>query len=79
MGSVYQRGNSWVGQYKDRGKTVQKAFGKKSLITKTMAREILKKIEHQIKLGKYDMLDTEIPTLIAGLTPELNKSDSKNI
>jgi integrase len=63
MGSVYQRDNSWVVQYKDRGKTVQKTLGKKSLITKTMAREILKKIEHQIKLGKYDMLDTEIPTL----------------
>jgi len=63
MGSVYQRGNSWVGQYKDRGKTVQKTLGKKSLITKTMAREIVKKIEHQIKLGKYDMLDNEIPTL----------------
>jgi integrase len=62
MGSVYQRGDSWVGQYKDRGKTVQKTLGKKSLITKTMAREIVKKIEHQIKLGKYDMLDAEIPS-----------------
>lgn len=63
MGSVYQRGNSWVGQYKVHGKTVQKTLGKKSLITKTMAREILKKIEHKIKLGKYDMLETDVLTL----------------
>lgn len=62
MGSIYQRGNSWVGQYKDRGKTVQKSFGKKSLITKTMAREMLKKIEQRVKLGQYEMLDAEIPT-----------------
>ncbi len=62
MRSVYQRGNSWVGQYKDRGKTVQKAFGKKSLITKTMAREMLKRIEQRVKLGQYEMLDAEIPT-----------------
>ena len=62
MGSVYLRGNSWVGQYRDRGRTVQKTLGKRGVITKTAAREMLKKIEQRVKLGQYEMLDAEIPT-----------------
>ncbi|MGH7800985.1 MAG: tyrosine-type recombinase/integrase [Thermodesulfobacteriota bacterium] len=64
MGSVFLRRNSWVGEYKDRGKIRRKTFGKKGVITKTMAKEMLKKIEQKVKLGQYDMLDAEIPTLL---------------
>lgn len=63
MGSVFLRGDSWVGEYKDRGKIKRKALGKKGVVTKTMAKEMLKKIEQKIKLGQYDMLDAEIPIL----------------
>ena len=63
MGSVFLRGNAWVGEYKDRGKVKRKALGGKKIITKTMAREMLKKIEQRVKLGQYDMLDAENPTL----------------
>ncbi|MGH7908557.1 MAG: tyrosine-type recombinase/integrase [Thermodesulfobacteriota bacterium] len=64
MGSVFLRGDSWVGEYKDRGKIRRKTFGKKGIVTKTMAREMLKKIEQKVKLGQYDMIDAEIPTLL---------------
>lgn len=63
MGSVFLRGDSWVGEYKDRGKTRRVAFGKKGIVTKTMAKEMLRKKEQMVKLGQYDMLDAEIPTL----------------
>lgn len=63
MGSVYLRGNSYVGQYKDRGRTVQKTLGKKGVITKTAARAILAKLEEAVTLKKYDLLDAEIPAL----------------
>jgi integrase len=63
MGSIFLRGDSWVGEYKDRGKIKRVSFGKKGIITKTMAKEMLKKIEQKVKLGQYDMLDAEIPTL----------------
>jgi len=62
MGSVFLRGESWVGEYKDRGKVRRKTFGRKGVITKTLAREMLRKIEQRIKLGEYDMLDAHIPT-----------------
>jgi integrase len=62
MGSVYPRGNSWIGQYNDRGRTIQKTLGKRGVITKTLAREMLRKIEQRVKLGEYDMLNAEIPT-----------------
>ena len=63
MGSVFLRGDSWVGEYKDRGKIRRKTFGKKGVITKTLAKEMLKTIERNVKRGEYDMLDAEIPTL----------------
>lgn len=69
MGSIFLRGDSWVGEYKDRGKIRRIAFGKKGVVTKTMANEMLKKIEQRVKLGQYDMLDAEIPTL-KGFAPE---------
>ncbi len=63
MGSVYLRGNSYVGQYRDRGRIVQKTLGKKGVITKTAARAILAKLEEAVMLKKYDLLDADIPTL----------------
>lgn len=63
MGTVFLRGDSWVGEYNHRGKNKRKALGKKGVITKTMAREMLKRIEQKVKLGQYDMLDAVIPTL----------------
>jgi len=61
MGSVFLRGESWVGEYKDRGKVKRKTFGRKGVITKTLAREMLRRLERQVKLGQYEMLDDEIP------------------
>jgi len=62
MGTVFLRNNSWVIEYKLRNKTKRESIGNKNLITKTMAREVLKKREQQVKLGQLDMLDNEIPT-----------------
>ena len=64
MGSVFLRGDSWVGEYKDRGKIKRVAFGKKGIVTKTLAKEMLKKKEQNVKLGQYDMLDAKIPILL---------------
>lgn len=63
MGSVFLRGDSWVGEYKDRGRIKRLTFGKKGVVTKTMAKEMLRKVEQKVKLGQYDMLDATIPTL----------------
>src|SRR3972149_9467945 len=63
MGSLFLRGDSWVGEYKDRGKIKRVSFGKKGVVTKTMAKEMLKKKEQKVKLGQYDMIDAKIPTL----------------
>ncbi len=63
MGSVFLRGESWVIEYNLNGKTKRESIGKKGIATKTMAREILRKKEQQVKLGQYDMLDADIPTL----------------
>jgi integrase len=63
MGSVFLRGDSWVGEYRVNGKVRRKTLGKKGVITKTVAREVLRRIEQKIKLGEYDLLDTRIPTL----------------
>jgi hypothetical protein len=59
MGTVFLRGDSWVGEYRDRRKIKRKALGDKRIITKTMAREMLKKKEQLVKLGQYDMLDAK--------------------
>jgi hypothetical protein len=39
MGSIFLRGDSWVGEYKGRGKIRRVTFGRKNIITKTMAKE----------------------------------------
>lgn len=51
MGSVFLRGDSWVGDYRVNGKTRRKTFGKKGIVTKTSAKEMLKRIEQKVKLG----------------------------
>ncbi|MFI5323367.1 MAG: hypothetical protein ACHQ6U_07515, partial [Thermodesulfobacteriota bacterium] len=64
MGSVFLRRDSWVIEYrKPEGSLKRESVGKQGVATKTMAREILRKKEHQIKLGQYDMLDAVIPPL----------------
>jgi integrase len=49
-------------EFRLNNKTKREAVGKKNLVTKTMAREVLKKREQQVKLGQLDMLDNEVPT-----------------
>lgn len=63
MGTTFLRGNSRVIEYKVNGKTKQESIGKIGIVTKTMAKEILNKREQQVKLGKYNLLDKDIPTL----------------
>jgi len=62
MGSVFLRGESWVIEYNLNGKTKRESIGKKGIATKTMAKEVLKERERQVKLGQYDMLEASIPT-----------------
>jgi integrase len=64
MGTVFLRGNSWSIEYRSNNGSIRReSVGKKGIITKTMAREILQKRERNVKLGKEDMLDSEIPNL----------------
>lgn len=63
MGSVFLRGETWVGEYVDGGRIRRKAFGKRGVITKTTAREMIKKLEQKVKLKQYELLDAEIPLL----------------
>ena len=41
----------------------RESIGKRGIMTKTTAREILRNRERDIKLGQYNMLDPKIPTL----------------
>jgi len=63
MGSVFLRNSSWVIEYKFNGKTKRETIGKNSIITKTFAKEVLKKRELEIKLGQFQILDKDVPTL----------------
>jgi len=64
MGSIYLRGNSWVVKYKDENDNWRrKSTGKKDLVTKTMAKEILKDIERKVMLGQHNMVKHQVPTL----------------
>ena len=64
MGSVFLRKNSWVIEYSlPDGRLRREAIGKRGIITKTMAKEVLQNKERMVKLGEYDLLDAEIPTL----------------
>lgn len=70
MGTVFQRGNSWAIEYRlASGRMKRESVGKRSVITKTMAKEILRKREQQVKLGQEDMLDVIIPT-VNEISPE---------
>ncbi len=63
MGTTFIRGNSRVIEYRVNGKIKRESIGNKNLVTKTMAKEIIKKREQQVKLGQYDMLESKIPSL----------------
>ncbi|NIP31608.1 MAG: tyrosine-type recombinase/integrase, partial [Candidatus Dadabacteria bacterium] len=64
MGTVFKRGKNWVIEYNTRsGKSKRESIGKIGIITKTMAKEVLKTREQQIKLGKYEMIEAIIPTV----------------
>jgi len=70
MGSVFKRGDNWVIEYKKpNGRPRRESIGKMGIATKSMAKEILRKREQQIKLGQYEMLEADIPT-IAQFTDE---------
>lgn len=64
MGSVYMRGKSYIGKYKDEnGEWVRKTLGRSPAINKTIAREKLKGIEHKVARGEYEQINAKIPTL----------------
>jgi len=64
MGTVFLRNDSWVIEYKLPNRKIRrKSIGKKGIVTKTMAKDILKKIEQQVKLGQYDMSENQIPLI----------------
>jgi len=55
---------TWAIKYlKRNGQTKQESVGKRSVMTKTIAKEILKKREQVVKLGQEDLLDADIPAL----------------
>lgn len=77
MGSVFLRkcrckkcregkeghGGVWVIKYWERnGKIKQESVGKRGVMTKTIAKEILNKREQSVKLGHEGMSDVDIPT-----------------
>lgn len=65
MGSVFKRRDTWVIEYKiQNGKIKRESVGKTGVVTKTMAREVLRNREQQIKLGQYDMIEARIPTVL---------------
>jgi len=64
MGTVFKRGDNWVIEYKKpNGRLRRESIGKMGVVTKSMAKEILRKREQQIKLGQYEMLEADIPTI----------------
>ncbi|MGE5443320.1 MAG: hypothetical protein ACM3SR_01805 [Ignavibacteriales bacterium] len=72
MGSVFVRTRThkdgkkadyWVIEYRVSGKPRRETLGRVGVVTKTIARELLKKRELQVKLGQWDMIDAKIPTL----------------
>jgi len=55
---------TWVIRYRKRnGCITQESVGNRRLMTKTIAKEILKKREQLVKLGQEDLLDADIPAL----------------
>jgi integrase len=53
----------WVIEYRVNGKPGRETVGKVGIVTKTIARELLKKGEFQVRLGQWDMIWAEVPTL----------------
>ena len=73
MGTVFTRGKSIVIEYKlPNGKTKRETIGETGIATKTMAKEVLKNRERQVKLGQYDMLEAVSPTFNAISTEYLH-------
>jgi hypothetical protein len=81
MGSVFVRTRThkhgkkvdyWVIEYRVNGKPRRETAGKVGIVTKTIARELLKKRQLQVKLGQWDMIEVKIPTLSL-FTPEIPK------
>jgi len=81
MGTVFLRSNSWVIEYKmPNGKYKRKSIGKRGIVTKTFAKEVLKGIELKIKKGEYDLIDPEIPFLDEFITEYISyQRDIKQI
>jgi hypothetical protein len=72
MGSIFKRSrirkdgrevDYWYIAYSINGKRKWEAVGEVHSVTKTMAKELLKKREQQVKLGQWDMLEAEVPAL----------------
>ncbi len=64
MGSVFKRGDNWVIEYrKPNGRLRRESIGRVGVATKLMAKEVLRQREQQIKLGQYEMLEADIPTI----------------
>ena len=64
MGSVFKRGDNWVIEYKKpNGRLRRESIGRAGVVTKSMTKEVLRQREQQIKLGKYEMLEADIPTI----------------
>ena len=64
MGSVFQRGDSWLIEYSARnGRIKRESLGKKGVATKTQKRLILNKREQKVMLKCEGLSDAEIPTL----------------
>ena len=64
MGSVFPRGKSWIGKYKDEnGNWKKKTLGRRDVMTKTMAREEVKDLERKVAKGRHEEINATIPVL----------------
>ncbi len=64
MGSVFRIRDRWVIEYKKpNGRIKRESIGRAGVVTKSMAKEVLRQREQQIKLGQYEMIETDIPTI----------------
>jgi integrase len=72
MGSVFKRSrvhqnggevDYWYIVYSINGKRKWEAVGEVGSMTKSVAKDLLRKREQQVKLGQWDMLEVQVPTL----------------
>lgn len=72
MGSVFVRTRTYKNgkkanfvciEYRIHGVPKRETIGKPPTVTKTFAREVLKKRERQVKLGQFDMIEAKIPSI----------------